>query len=362
MIYSHNKRSLATLRAIELGYDQRGPEWLIEFDVLPLKGDFAKQAGIFRRDPSAIIQHEGQYHCWYTKEDRQPKPLKVRPHDKAFPYQQAVVWHAISDDGITWSEQGAAIEVGEPGQYDDLAVSAPEVLVYEDRFYLVYQTTSTPCTQGQFVEIGLAWSDSPFGPWTKLSEPILSPQRVSEWLGEEDKRSLVKSKGSFDSHKVCDPCLMVFRDKFYLYYKGETMGEQMNMGGRETKHGVAIADKIFGPYVKSEYNPISNSGSELAIWLHNRGIASLITGEGPEKNTIQWAADGINFDIMSYIKGTPESLGIYRPPSDDQATLADPGLQWGLCHQYDLANKAYHLCRYQIRRQVLGKYQNRTKV
>ena len=36
---------------------------------------------------------------------------------------------------------------------------------------------------------------------------------------------------------------MFFNDKFYLYYKGEPMGEEMYMGGRETKWGVAIADQ-----------------------------------------------------------------------------------------------------------------------
>ncbi|GAL27868.1 hypothetical protein JCM19239_4833 [Vibrio variabilis] len=120
----------------------------------------------------------------------------------------------------------------------------------------------------------MAWSDSPYGPWTKSEAPILSPSKDGEWLGHEDNRFLVTSKGSFDSHKVHDPCLMYFNDKFYLYYKGETMGEGMNKGGREIKHGVAIADHILGPYIKSDYNPITNSGHEVAVWHQGGGIAS----------------------------------------------------------------------------------------
>ena len=46
---------------------------------------------------------------------------------------------------------------------------------------------------------------------------------------------------------------------------------------------------------------------------------------------MQWAADGINFEIMAVIKGTPEALGLYRTPDHDQGPLK--GIDWGLCHR-----------------------------
>lgn len=169
----------------------------------------------------------------------------------------------------------------------------------------------------------MAVTDSPYGPWQKQEAPILSPAKDGKWLGDEDNRFHVQSKGSFDSHKVHDPCLLPFNGKFYLYYKGETMGEGMNFGGREIKHGVAIADDILGPYVKSDYNPISNSGHEVVVWYQNDGVASLLTTDGPEKNTIQFAEDGINFDIMAHIKGAPEAIGLFRDESKPQP---NPGI------------------------------------
>ena len=179
-----------------------------------------------------------------------------------------------------------------------------------------------------------------------------------EWLGEEDNRFHVKSKGSFDSHKVHDPCLLVFNGKFHLYYKGETMGEEMNFGGREIKHGVAIADNILGPYHKSEYNPISNSGHEVVVWNYKGGVASLLTTDGPEKNTIQFAPDGINFDIKAHIKGAPEAIGLYRPSNIEDAPA--PGLHWGLCHKYDPSWNWNYICRYRLKKQILdaGTFQN----
>lgn len=355
---TNKKLSLASKRAIELGYDNRGPEWLIEFAVEELKGDFAYEEGVIRRDPTAVIQVDGLYHCWYTKGEGETLGFTGNPEDKVFPWDKTEVWHATSEDAITWKEQGPAIKAGAAGRFDDRAVFTPEILEHEGKFYLLYQTVQFPYTNRQFEEIAIAWADSPFGPWNKSDAPILSPEKDGEWDGDEDNRFYVKSKGSFDSHKVHDPCLMYFKGKFFLYYKGETMGESMNMGGREIKHGVAIADNILGPYTKSEYNPISNSGHEVAVWHQNGGIASLITTDGPEKNTIQWAADGINFEIMSYIKGAPEAIGICRTP--EEGTLQDPGLNWGLCHKYDPSWNWNYICRYRVKRQILdaGTFQN----
>ncbi|MCQ1060830.1 glycosyl hydrolase [Photobacterium sp. ZSDE20] len=355
------KLSLASQRAIERGYDQRGPEWLIEFDVEPLKGDFAFEEGIIRRDPSAVIKVEELYHCWYTKGEGETVGFgSDNKEDKVFPWDLTEVWHATSEDGEYWHEQGVAIERGPEGAYDDRSCFTPEILAHEGRYYLVYQTVKYPYVNRQFEHIAIAEASSPFGPWKKSDAPILSPTMDGEWEGEEDNRFIVKKKGSFDSHKVHDPCLLFFNGKFFLYYKGETMGESMNMGGREIKHGVAIADNIWGPYERSELNPISNSGHEVAVWHHNGGIASLITTDGPEKNTIQFAEDGLNFQIMSHIKGAPEAVGLYRDPNPDNL-VQSPGMGvWGLCHKYDPSWNWNFICKYKVKRQILsaGTFQN----
>ncbi len=60
------------------------------------------------------------------------------------------------------------------------------------------------------------------------------------------------------------------------------------MGGRETKWGVAIADNIWGPYVRNEYNPITNSGHETCLWKYGDGIAAFLRTDGVEKNTLHF--------------------------------------------------------------------------
>jgi len=117
------------------------------------------------------------------------------------------------------------------------------------------------------------------------------------------------------------------------------MGEEITFGGRQIRHGVAIADNPLGPYIKSEYNPISNSGHKVCVWHHNGGIASLITTDGPEKNTIQWAPDGIIFEIKSVIKGAPHAIGLNRTLDTEKEPFK--ALDWGLTHQYKTWNYQY---------------------
>jgi len=109
------------------------------------------------------------------------------------------------------------------------------------------------------------------------------------------------------------------------------MGEELFMGGRETKWGVAVSDTPQGPYIRSELNPITNSGHETTLWHYHGGMAALLTTDGMERNTFQFSQDGVNFEIMGAIKGAPEAMGPFRPetPSDDSPL---DGLRWGLCH------------------------------
>lgn len=324
----------------------KGPEWYCEIITKPITGDLAvAEDGMVRRDPSAVLEVNGLYHVWYSRSTGLSSGFgSGDPEAKTFPWDYCDIWHATSCDGWHWEEQSVAITRGKPGQYDDRSVFTPEVLAHAGRYYLVYQVVKSPYVRRSYENVSIAVANDPAGPWTKLPGPILSAAQDGEWDTDADNRFLVKSKGSFDSHKTHDPTLMAYRDKFYLYYKGEPMGEQMFMGGRETKWGVAIADNPEGPYVRSEYNPITNSGHEVCVWHYNGGIAAMLTTDGPERNTLQWAPDGINFEIMAHIKGAPEANGLFRTPNHDKHPLE--GLRWGLCHE--VSDHAGYMRRFEV--------------
>ncbi len=334
-----NHLSAASKRALKWPVDL-GNEWFIEFGKLkPLKGDLAYEEGVVRRDPSAMIKHNGKYYVWYSKSTGETQGFGGDiENEKVFPWDRCDIWYATSEDGWTWKEEGVAVKRGEKGAYDDRSVFTVEIMEHEGKYYLCYQTVKSPYNVRVKNQVGLSWADSPDGPWTKLEEPILSPADNGVWKGDnlQDRRSVIK-KGDFDSHKVHDPCILPYDGKFYLYYKGEQMGEEITFGGRQIRHGVAIADNPLGPYVKSPYNPISNSGHEICVWPYNGGIASLITTDGPEKNTIQWAPDGINFEIMSVLKSVDaHAIGLNRTADTEKEPTEI--LRWGLTHVYNSYN------------------------
>jgi len=337
-ITNKDQLSAASKRALE--WTRWSNEWFGEFEIFDLKGDLAYEEGVVRRDPSGLIQNDGKYFVWYTKSIGASDGFAGDiEKDKVFPWDRCDIWYATSEDGWTWKEEGMAVGRGEKGSYDDRSVFTVEVLEHEGKYYLTYQTVKSPYVVRVKNQVGIAWSDSPHGPWTKSAEPILSPAENGIWEGEEDNRFKVARKGDFDSHKVHDPCLLFYKNKFYLYYKGEQMGEEILWGGRQIRHGVAISDHPLGPYVKSPYNPISNSGHEICVWNHNGGIASLITTDGPEKNTIQWSPEGINFEIMSVIKSAPQAIGLNRTLDAEREPFAV--FEWGLTHKYMNDNYQY---------------------
>jgi len=332
--------SAASRRA--LNWPEIGNEWFGEFEVYDLEGDLAYEEGVVRRDPSGLIRFEGEYYVWYSRGTGPTDGFAGDiAKDKVFPWDRCDIWYATSKDGLTWAEQGPAITRGQAGAYDDRSVFTTEIFAHEGKYYQTYQTVKSPYTVRVKNEVGIAWADNPRGPWHKSPAPILSPANNGVWKGTADNRFEVERKGDFDSHKVHDPCLLFHDGKFHLYYKGEQMGEEITFGGRQIRHGVAVADDPLGPYVKSPWNPISNSGHEICVWNYRGGVASLITTDGPEKNTLQWASDGVNFEIKSVIQGAPHAIGLNRTLAADAEPFA--GLAWGLTHEY--RNEDYQFIR-----------------
>jgi len=319
--------SAATRRAQQY---RGGTEWFCEFTSTPVAG-LGPEVGVHRRDPSSILLIDGVFHTWYTRSTGETVGFgSGDPAAKVFPWDLSEIWHATSTDGLAWTEQGRAVGAGEPGAFDDRSVFTPEVLVHEGRYHLVYQVIASPYRLRSYESIAMASASSPEGPWTKLPAPLLEPTMTGQWLGEDDNRLAVVSQGTFDSLKVHDPILLPFDGRFFLYYKGEQKGEAYTMGGRSTRWGVAIADAVEGPYTRSPLNPVTNSGHETCLWLHGDGVAAMLTTDGPERNTMQFAPDGLNFEITAYLPNPPIAAGPLR--LDGPSTAPLDGVRWGLSH------------------------------
>jgi len=313
-------------------YKDQGSEFFSAFRYSRVSGVGA-EPGVTRRDPSKVIRVGEAYYVWYTRRQTAEtwrgiaQASETRP---AWDWDMADIWYASSRDGFNWEERGPAVQRGQPGTFDDRAVFTPDILVHDGKYYLYYQVIQGVWKNRSIHQIGLAWAASPNGPWTKLPEPVLRPGRRGNFVGENDDADAVDSFGAWDSHKLHDPFVLIYRGQIWLYYKGVQFGrsyrQDLGIGW-----GAATADDPRGPFVKSPLNPLTNSGHETFLYPLRDGIAAVTSHEGPEKNTLQYARDGLNFEVVGKLSVPPVAAGPYVPDAFSDSGDGR-GVTWGLAH------------------------------
>lgn len=298
------------------GKEDYNKELYTAFKYTRLKG-FKAIPNVSRRDPTKVIRVGGVYHVWYTRRQTGQPPVGANATETipSTDWDLADIWHATSKDGYTWKEEGLAVKRPPKGTYGARTICTPDILVWKGKYYLYFQAYkefSHPWSQ-IYCPVSVAVSDSPEGPWKMRNEPVV-------WPG---------AAGSWDNVKINDPYPLVFKGKIYLYYKGAPVERGDDIVLR--MQGVVTADNPFGPFKKSPLNPVFNSGHETALFPYRDGIAAIVSLDGPEKNTIQYASDGEHFKIMSHIMTPPIAPGAFVP--DAFAGNGDGrGITWGLCH------------------------------
>jgi hypothetical protein len=68
-----------------------------------------------------------------------------------------------------------------------------------------------------------------------------------------------------------------------------------------------------GPFVKHRLNPVLNSGHETTFFPFKKGMAALAIKDGNERSTMQYAEDGVNFEIASVVSLPPSPPRRSRP-------------------------------------------------
>ncbi len=259
------------------------------------------------QDPSNVIKVGDTYYVWLSW-----RPLDVHLYN-------SVIHYATSKDGRKWEQKGLALGKGKEGNWDDWGVLTPYVAEANGRFYMFYTGADRNYLKGSGNAIGLAVANSPEGPWTRVSDkPVLAPSNDPK---------------AWDSN-INDDAHVIKRDgKYWLYYKGHPRGRQWFL----TQQGVAIADKIEGPYVKYEGNPVIKSGHCVCVWPHAGGVAA-ISDIGKE---ILWAKDGLHFVVVNKeVWRGGAGPGPYDPDAHTD-TKSGGGITWGViqCGDPSVDNK-----------------------
>lgn len=297
--------------------EDRGNELYSNFKYSPIEG-LPASVTFSRRDPTKILKIDGLYHIWYTCRRTEKPPAGPNGATDTIPsadWDLAEIWHATSKDGFTWEEHGAAIKRPSKPEYGWRSISTPDILVWKGKYYMYYQGfNEIPLKRSDRAAVTAAVADSPYGPWEPVGEVVVDFGGPDDW----------------DANAIHDPYPIVFDGKIYLYFKGSP-----GKGGRDgtliRAQGVAIAEHPLGPFKKSELNPVINSGHETCAFPWKDGIAAIVSLDGPEKNTVQFSKDGINWEVKSVIQVPPIAPGPYIP--DAYAGNGNGrGLTWGLCH------------------------------
>ncbi|WP_298533612.1 family 43 glycosylhydrolase [uncultured Algibacter sp.] len=310
-------------RAIERLYDAypanqpQKNELFSQFKYTDVKGfDYNNHDGtISRRDPSKVIRYDDKYYVWYTYRNTPTPPQGAAKSNDTIPssdWDLAEIWYATSTDGFNWDEQGVAIKRPEKPIVGWRSVTTTDILEWKGKYYLYYQGfMEASGKRGDDCPVAVSYADSPDGPWTPYNKIVIPNGDEGEW----------------DQFSIHDPYPLVHNGKIYLYYKSD-FGEP---GHWIRMQGLATADNPLGPFTKHPLNPVISSGHETSLFPFEDGIAALVYKDGNEHNTIQFAKDGVNFEIASITEMMPYAAAPFVPDAFTD-TKDGRGITWGMAH------------------------------
>lgn len=328
------KPNIPLSAAMERYYDQfdgKQPynnEFFTQFKYSEIEGfDYNNFDGtITRRDPSRILLVDGTYYMYYTYRNTPTPPAGAANCTETIPsvdWDLSQIWYATSKDGFKWEEQGVALARPPKPELGHRSVTTCEVMEWEGKFYMYFQAFNEASgTRGDDCPVSVAVAESPAGPFVHSGKVVVPNGEPGAW----------------DQYSIHDPHPLVHNGKIYLYYKSD-FGTQPNLIRMQ---GLAIADNPLGPFVKSEKNPVINSGHETGIFPYKEGVIALVYKDGPEHNTIQYAEDWVNFEVKAISELMPYAASFFM--KDDTTDNGNArGVTWGMAHfinwNKDMKNK-----------------------
>lgn len=186
---------------------------------------------------SPIIDQEGKYHVFYSR----------WRGDHGNWLSHSEIAHAVADKAEgPYTSLGAVLKGRGGDKWDADTIHNPTIQKVGDKYALFFIGNNLKLAKNydghhaSTQRIGLALSDSLYGPFIRVSEePILD---------------VSNDKKQWDSYLTTNPALLQHPNgEFWLYYKA---WDKYNDSLR--KMGVAFSDNIKGPYKKYTQNPIVN--------------------------------------------------------------------------------------------------------
>jgi hypothetical protein len=187
-----------------------------------------------------------------------------------------------------------------PGFWDATTCHNPSIKYIDGKYCLFFMGNSDGKTDTK--RIGLATAPTLDGPWTRPDAPLLLPG----------------PRGAWDDHCTTNPSAMKMPNgEYWLFYKSwntndEATGKFEIKGNR--KYGLAIADKLEGPYIKYSGNPVvdySGMGNnqqleDAFVWLDKGRFKMIARNMGIFNQTY-----GLYIESKDGKKWTPPEIGYF---------------------------------------------------
>ena len=122
------------------------------------------------------VWHQFELNGPHPSDFDKPWPPLNQPGRPALPWFEQGIFHSTSRDLVTWHDEGVAITIGKPGEWDDGKIASGNICKFGDTYYMFYPGIREHGKPGECATpIGLATSKDMVH-WTKYSDhPILIP-------------------------------------------------------------------------------------------------------------------------------------------------------------------------------------------
>lgn len=253
---------------------------------------------------SPIEGPDGKIHVFFS---RWPKAKKMSGW-----INSSEIAHAVADQPEGPYTYVSTVLSPRGGDYwDATTCHNPSIHFVDGKYALFFMGNSNGKMNTK--RIGLATSDSLYGPWERPDKPLLLP-------GE---------KGSWDDYITTNPSFLKHPNgEYWLYYKSLDAAGYENpkfdiRGNR--KYGLAISKSLHGPYEKFEGNPIvdfSKTGDnkqceDAFVWYENKKFKMLTRDLGyfdiddglymDSSDGKQWSDPLIAFQSLNKYVNQPEA-------------------------------------------------------
>jgi hypothetical protein len=218
--------------------------------VVPVDGGF-KQEGYWVWGSSIIKGDDGKYHMYVS---RWPKTLKFHP---GWMVASEIV-HAVSDTAVgPYTFSDVALGKRHPQYWDGCTQHNPKVFKHDDTYILFYMGSTHPFDDAvkhpeevtlnskysivgrSNKRIGVATSKSPYGPWTRMDQPVLDTK-----------------PDTYYSFLTSNPTPVIHEDgSVLLVFKSRKYNDQFPYHS-DMMIGVATAPNYLGPYTVVTDEPV----------------------------------------------------------------------------------------------------------